>query len=225
MIERVPEPELMDDIEQVAAYGAADFNSGDDHTLCLIRSLVRETAFAAPPRRVIDLGCGPGNITLRICEAFPESEVIGVDGAAAMLHLARARAASMHHPPRFIGCSLQQLFDSDLLNTVDLIVSNSLLHHLHDPDLLWSLTGRLAVQGCRVLHRDLRRPFSLSELDRLQRKYLSEAPSVLIQDFRASLAAAFEPDEVKSQLKRAGLTSLSVEAEDDRYLVVSGLVD
>jgi hypothetical protein len=65
----------------------------------------------------------------------------------------------------------------------------------------------------------------LSELDRLQRRYLPEAPSVLIQDFRASLAAAFEPDEVKSQLKRSGLTSLSVEAEDDRYLVVSGLVD
>ena len=99
MIQRVPEPELMDDIDQVAAYAAADFNSGDDHTLSLILSLVRETVSGAPPRRVIDLGCGPGNITLRLCDAFPESEVIGVDGAAAMLHLARARAAtpSRHH--------------------------------------------------------------------------------------------------------------------------------
>ena len=225
MMQRVPEPELMNDIDQVAAYGAADFNAGDDHTLGLIRSLVRETGSAAPPRRVIDLGCGPGNITFRLCDAFPTSEVIGVDGAAAMLHLARARAVSMHHPPCFIESSLQQLFDSDLLKTADLIVSNSLLHHLHQPDLLWSLTGSLAVHGCRVLHRDLRRPFSLSELDRLQRQYLPEAPSVLIQDFRASLAAAFDPDEVTSQLKKAGLSGLRVEPEDDRYLVVSGLVD
>jgi len=225
MIQRVPEPELMDDIDQVAAYGAADFNAGDDHTLSLILSLVSKTASGASPRRVIDLGCGPGNITLRLCDAFPESEVIGVDGAAAMLHLARARAATMHHPPRFMQCSLQQLVESDLVNTADLIVSNSLLHHLHQPDLLWSLTSSLAVQGCRVLHRDLRRPFSVSELDRLQRTYLPEAPAVLIQDFRASLAAAFEPDEVTSQLKRAGLNGLRVEAEDDRYLVVSGLVD
>ena len=152
-------------------------------------------------------------------------EVIGVDGAAAMLHLARARAATMHHPPRLMECSLQHLVESDLVNTADLIVSNSLLHHLHQPDLLWSLTSGLAVHGCRVLHRDLRRPFSVSELDRLQRTYLPEAPAVLIQDFRASLAAAFEPDEVTSQLKRAGLNGLRVETEDDRYLVVSGLVD
>ena len=59
----------------------------------------------------------------------------------------------------------------------------------------------------------------------MQRTYLPEAPAVLIQDFRASLAAAFEPDEVTAQLKRAGLNGLRVEAEDDRYLVVSGVVD
>ena len=224
-MQRVPEPELMDDSDQAAAYGSADFSTGDDHTLRLILSLVERTASGVTPRRVIDLGCGPGNITLRLSDAFPGAEVIGVDGAAPMLHLARARAASMKHPPHFIESSLQQLLDSDWENTADLIVSNSLLHHLHQPDLLWSLTRRLAAAGCRVLHRDLRRPGNPSELDRLQREYLSDAPPVLIQDFRASLAAAFEPDEVMSQLKRAGLVGLEVEAEDDRYLVVSGLVD
>ena len=226
-MQRVPEPELMDDADQARAYAAADFTAGDQQTIALIRALVSETATGASPARVIDLGCGPGNITLRLGQVFPEAEVIGVDGAAAMLKLARARASASAQDCRvqFLEFPLQRLNDSSLVGTADLIVSNSLLHHLHQPDLLWMLTRTLARPGCRVLHRDLRRPASPAELDRLQRRHLPDAPQVLINDFRASLAAAFEPEEVESQLQNAGLTRLTVVEEDDRYLVVSGLVD
>ena len=224
-MQRVPEPELMDDADQARAYAAADFTAGDQQTIALIRSLVSETATGVSPARVIDLGCGPGNITLRLGEVFPEAEVIGVDGADAMLKLARARASAQDCRVQFLEFPLQRLNDSSLVGTADLIVSNSLLHHLHQPDLLWTLSRTLARPGCRVLHRDLRRPVSPAELDRLQRRHLPDAPQVLIHDFRASLAAAFEPEEVESQLQNAGLTRLTVVAEDDRYLVVSGLVD
>ena len=224
-MQRVPEPELMDDADQARAYAAADFTAGDQQTIALIRALVSKTATGASPSRVIDLGCGPGNITLRLGEVFPEAEVIGVDGADAMLKLARARASAQDCRVQFLEFPLQRLNDSSLVGTADLIVSNSLLHHLHQPDLLWTLTRTLARPGCRVLHRDLRRPSSPAELDRLQRRHLPDAPQVLIHDFRASLAAAFEPEEVESQLRNAGLTRLTVVAEDDRYLVVSGLVD
>ena len=224
-MQRVPEPELMDDADQARAYAAADFTAGDQQTIALIRALVSENATGVSPARVIDLGCGPGNITLRLGEVFPEAEVIGVDGADAMLKLARARASAQDCRVQFLECPLQRLNDSPLVGTADLIVSNSLLHHLHQPDLLWLLTRTLARPGCRVLHRDLRRPASPAELDRLQRRHLPDAPQVLINDFRASLAAAFEPEEVESQLQNAGLTRLTVVEEDDRYLVVSGLVD
>ena len=224
-MQRVPEPELMDDADQARAYAAADFTAGDQQTIALIRALVSETDTGASPARVIDLGCGPGNITLRLGEVFPEAELIGVDGADAMLKLARARASAQDCRVQFLDFPLQRLNDSSLVGTADLIVSNSLLHHLHQPDLLWMLTRTLARPGCRVLHRDLRRPASPAELDRLQRRHLPDAPQVLIDDFRASLAAAFEPEEVESQLQNAGLTRLTVVEEDDRYLVVSGLVD
>ena len=48
---------------------------------------------------------------------------------------------------------------------------------------------------------------------------------MLQHDFAASLAAAFEPQEVTAELRTVGLDQLAVAAEDDRYLVVSGLVD
>ena len=46
-----------------------------------------------------------------------------------------------------------------------------------------------------------------------------------MRDFLASLHAAFEATEVEAQLRAAALGGLSVCADDDRYLVVSGLVD
>jgi trans-aconitate 2-methyltransferase len=43
------------------------------------------------PRRIVDLGCGPGTSTRLIAERFPSAEVVGVDNSAAMLVEARRR--------------------------------------------------------------------------------------------------------------------------------------
>ena len=74
------------------------------------------------------------------------------------------------------------------------------------------------------MHRDLRRPSSDAEVQQLLLKHLPSAPEVLQHDFAASLAAAFEPQEVTEELHKLGLNQLTVSVEDDRYLVVSGLV-
>jgi trans-aconitate 2-methyltransferase len=43
------------------------------------------------PKRVIDLGCGPGNSTELLVEQFPGAEVVGIDSSPDMLGQARAR--------------------------------------------------------------------------------------------------------------------------------------
>ena len=222
---RCLEPELMNGDAQVQAYASADFSSGDRATVEGVQQLIDRTSPLPPEPLVVDLGCGPGNITLRLAELFPHARIIGIDGAEAMLVLARERAQRQSVDISFLCLTLQEVLQGTLLGKADLVVSNSLLHHLHQPDLLWKVTRGLAAPGCRVFHRDLRRPASSAEVQQLLLKHLPSAPPVLQHDFAASLAAAFEPQEVTAELRTVGLDQLAVVAEDDRYLVVSGLVD
>jgi hypothetical protein len=101
-------------------------------------------------------------------------------------------------------------------------MSNSLLHHLHDPLVLWNTVRQLAAPGATIYVKDLRRPPSLASLDFLVALHAADAPPVLRRDYRHSLRAAFTVAEVEAQIDQADLSDLRVSAVEDRYLEVWG---
>ncbi|MEB3243636.1 MAG: class I SAM-dependent methyltransferase [Cyanobacteriota bacterium] len=243
-MQRRCEPELMDEPLQAAAYAAADFSASDAAFSERILALLAAAPAAPPPvwsatvgsapveaRRILDLGCGPGNITFRLASALPQASVLGLDGAAAMLALAeRRRQAGPQRWPR-LRFQLARLplppgalagEPGPFAPPYHLLVSNSLLHHLHDPAVLWRAVAQLAAPGALVVVRDLRRPASPAALAELVERHAATAPAVLRRDYANSLAAAFTPREVEAQLVAAGLASLRVAPLADRYLDVWG---
>jgi trans-aconitate 2-methyltransferase len=95
----------------------------------------------AAPVRVVDLGCGPGNVTTILKQRWPRADVLGIDGSGPMLDKARVAAP---------GCRFAQVdFGTWMADApVDVLYSNAALHWLGAHDRLFPrLLGQLAPGG------------------------------------------------------------------------------
>jgi ubiquinone/menaquinone biosynthesis C-methylase UbiE len=218
-MERVPEPELMDDPAQALAYATADFSEPHEAFVRHFQRLFPEFKRG----RVLDLGCGAADITIRFARAYPAARLDGVDGARAMLRHARKAVAKAQLEPR-VALRLLQLPAAGLDNGYDAVISNSLLHHLAQPATLWQAVARAGRPGAAVLVMDLLRPDSREAASELVRLHAGDAPPVLARDFMNSLLAAYRPEEVARQLGASGLEALDVAVVSDRHWLVWGHV-
>ena len=207
-MERVPEPELMDAAEQVSAYADADFEAAHSQVIMLLREKLQARLPASG--NALDLGCGPADISIRFLKSFPNYHVTAIDGSKAMLQRAEI---DIEKAGLTEAISTQQMMLQDLdlhAQNYDLIFSNSLLHHLHDPELLWRQL-KTANQDALVFIMDLHRPTTDEEAKNLVETYSASEPDILKHDFYHSLKAAFTVAEVIAQLEAVGLDKLEVE--------------
>jgi ubiquinone/menaquinone biosynthesis C-methylase UbiE len=220
-MERVPEPELMNEDEQSAAYADADWSESHGKIPGYFRG--RFPAFSGG--RIIDLGCGPADVTVRFALAFPGVTALGVDGSDAMLSHGRRRLAREGLDSR-IRLEKHYLPDPALeTRAFDAVICNSLLHHIADPIALWRTAPRCSRAGAPILMVDLLRPDSAEDASRLVNEHAGGAPPVLRRDFAASLLAAYTIDEVTLQLRAAGLEHFQVERPDELHFIAWGLAN
>jgi SAM-dependent methyltransferase len=220
-MQRVLEPELMLDPEQALAYARADF-SEPNQAFC---DFLLER-FPNLPRActTLDLGCGPCDIVKRLALMNPEWHFIAVDGSAAMLEPARGALAEAHLTSRveLVCACLPDLPSSVVQQHYDVVISNSLLHHLGDPSVLWRTVRTLSKPGAAVLVGDLLRPASHAAAQAIVDTYAGGQPDILRRDFLQSLCAAFTPEEIRTQLAAASLSNLRLEQVSDRHGYVFG---
>ena len=219
MLPRTPEPELMTEIEQARAYAHADFAAPHDH---FVEIMIAAHAPVAAAGVALDLGCGPADITIRVAKALPNWIFDGLDGSEAMLEFGRQALTREGLAERI---NLVKAFlpgDVAPLSAYDFVFSNSLLHHLHAPQVLWDAVRTYTKPHAPVLVMDLMRPVSSSDAERMVEQYSGNEPEILKRDFLNSLHAAFTIDEVREQLATAQLAHLVVEAVSDRHLTISG---
>ena len=219
-MDRIPEPELMDEDEQARAYAEADFETPHAHCLELLVE-----AFPELEERgvAIDLGCGPGDITFRFARHHPGWEVDGIDGAAAMLRYGQEALMKTDLSERVRLVHAYLPADRLPRPPYDFIFSNSLLHHLEDPMVLWETVRAAGRPGTPVFIMDLMRPDDRETATHLVEEYSAGEPVILRKDFFHSLLAAYRPDEVERQLERVGLP-LMVTVSSDRHWIAHGRI-
>ncbi|HEY9199918.1 MAG TPA: class I SAM-dependent methyltransferase [Gammaproteobacteria bacterium] len=218
-MDRIPEPELMDDAAQALAYARADFEQPHSQFIAEFRARFPDWPGTG---HVLDLGCGPGDICRRFAQAYPETCIHGVDAAPAMLHIGREDLRNAGFGQRVE--LLKGYLPGALLprEEYDAVISNSLLHHLHDPLALWQSILRHAVPGAPVFVMDLRRPEDPERAAELVELYTAGEPDVLRTDFHNSLLAAYRVEEVRAQLHDIGIDWLHLNAFGDRHIIVYG---
>jgi 2-polyprenyl-3-methyl-5-hydroxy-6-metoxy-1,4-benzoquinol methylase len=218
-MERVPEPELMDDPQQAAAYAAADFS--EENQGFVERFAEYFPAFSSG--HVLDAGCGPADIPIRFSRRYPAAHVTAVDASMPMITLAGEAVSAAGLNDRItVRC---ERFDAvPGANVFDAVLSNSLLHHLPNPLQFWHKLRQLVKPGAAVLVMDLLRPDSPEAAQEIVDHYAGGAPAVLRRDFFNSLMAAYTEDEITTQLARLNLTRLLIDVIDDRHWVVGGTI-
>jgi len=173
---------------------------------------------------VLDVGCGHGDIMFRFARSFHDCVIHGIDGSETMIQYGRKFLEKAGDVRKEQIQFIQGVLPDIILpgKKYDIIISNSLLHHLHDPYILWKAVKYYAATEAQVFIMDLKRPETIEEARRLTETYVANEPEILKRDFYNSLLAAYEVDEVKEQLKVADLGYLSVQETSDRHMVIAG---
>lgn len=204
-LKREPELEVMEGAEEVEAYASAAAQAYLDS---LDNSWVERVLLYAPPTGLLlDIGTGPGGIPLKIARRCPGLRLYGVDHSAAMIGAARRAAADpanagLAERVCFLRSDAHQLCFHNA--SFDVVISNSLLHHLDNPLEPLNEMARVARPGAVVLLRDLQRPSRLAYPlhVRWYGRYYSGLMRKLYED---SVRAAYTCKELTALLGRLNL--------------------
>jgi ubiquinone/menaquinone biosynthesis C-methylase UbiE len=220
-LRRVPEPEVMDDSDEVEAYSSAAAQAYlDKIDDTFVDHAVRLVA-GRTSGRALDIGTGPGQIVLKLARHLPSWQFLGVDRSPNMIAQARRNLSCAANPldtpvqgtPGLKGRVQFFVSDGNRLPfpgaDFDLVMCNSVLHHLAQPQRLLAEVARLVKPDGAVLIRDLRRPSRLA-CPLHVRWYGRHYSGLMYRLYCASVRSAYTVRELKELLHASRLTGASV---------------
>jgi ubiquinone/menaquinone biosynthesis C-methylase UbiE len=202
-LRRRPEPEVMESYQETDVYSSAAFqahldrldNTFVDHVL----SLGTTSGLA------LDVGTGPGQIPIKLALRLPKLEIIGLDLSEAMLIKAQhdAKQSGVADRVHFqIGDAKKLAFPDNHFN---LVICNSLLHHVADPVATLNELARVSRSRGAILLRDLRRPSTLAFPFHIS-WYGRHYRGLMKKLFTDSVRAAYTGEEMQQLMDQSNIT-------------------
>jgi ubiquinone/menaquinone biosynthesis C-methylase UbiE len=155
---------------------------------------------------IVDLGTGPGLLSIELCKLLPHVWIIGVDPSLKMLDIARKNAEDVgisNYETRS-GRAEEMPVES---NSVDLVVTQSSLHEWDSPQKAFSEIFRVLRPGGALILKDY------------NRKWLSGWKRNLFKIFHHLHMFKFTFDDVVDLLREAGFDELSGEERGLQFFV------
>ena len=231
-MKRIPEPELMEEKEQVISYDEADFSEGEVNLINQINHyLLRKNISLGEKDLIVDLGCGPGNISEKLAIKWPNTEVVGIDGSKEMILRAEFNKETSKNKKklrnlRYICSDIKDIKLTNFLlkKRISLLVSNSLIHHITNLEDFFNTIRILSSSITVNFHKDLKRPLDEKCALELKEQCSTKYNEILTNDYYAYLRASYTFKELKNFTLENNLSSLDVFEEGDNYLIIYGNV-
>lgn len=230
---RILEVEIMDQPNlDVQAHRSALVGIGRVNQISGIHSLMWRALmnFRRPdevhPLRVLDLGCGGGDVAIRLAQrAALEGVTIEVEGADISLtaiEFAQSQADALH-------LSNVRFFQADALHDAiekkyDVVISSLFMHHLSDPQAVLLLKRMTALAGRGCLLDDLCRSRLGFLLAWCGVRLLCRSP-IVHSDGPTSVRAAFRLEEVRRLAAEARLGAIHLQRHWPQRFLLSWKTD
>jgi ubiquinone/menaquinone biosynthesis C-methylase UbiE len=213
MLARTLEPELMDTDRDARQYDAMDHAAVNAQFVADLIGGLQPSAVLT----VLDLGAGTAQIPIELCRGAADVRVVAVDAAESMLAVARENVtrAGLTERIEFVLADAKRLpFAS---GRYPVVISNSIVHHIAEPQLVIGEAVRVAAPGGLLFHRDLARPQDEKTLESLVSTYAGDATSYQQKLFAASLRAALTLSEIQQLVAELGFPPRTVQMTSDRH--------
>ena len=215
---RIVEQEVMDTAEAAEAYDAMVHGEVDN------AFVERVLALGAKDGHFLDVGTGPAQIPILLAQRCPDIRITAIDLSKEMLNIAKRHVAAAELAARI---TLEHV-DAKALpypdNTFDGLISNSIVHHIHDSLRALQEMSRVVKPGGLVLIRDLVRPETPEEAQAFVDKYAAEDTPYQQKLYYDSFLAAFTIAEVNEMLEEMDLPRAVVVQSTDRHWSVERAV-
>lgn len=222
MIPRTLEPEVMDTFEEARDYDAMDHTQVNAQFAADMLAAADHAGLLPAPRGqawldCLDLGTGTAQIPIEVCRRHPRVRIVAVDLAAHMLYLGRSNVelAGLRERIRLERADAKALPYAD--HSFAAVISNSIVHHIPEPRHVLAEAVRVVRPGGLLFVRDLLRPESEAEVQRLVATYAAGANPHQQAMFANSLRASLTLGEVRELVASLGVASSSVHQSSDRH--------